>query len=151
MRISETIDYHIRGALFAMRRMYNIMAAELGTTQGVAYVLINVPHHGIAATSIAPMMGMSATSLTRLLKTMEQDGLIYRKKSTGDRRVVMVFLTEKGQQLRRKVRQVVIDFNKKLFAGLDPRDTEAFIRVCQLIRTEAGRLAEGYEVEDEEL
>ncbi len=59
------------------------------------------------------MMGMSATSLTRLLKTMEQDGLIYRKKSTGDRRVVMVFLTEKGQQLRRKVRQVVIDFNKK--------------------------------------
>lgn len=141
MRISETLDYHIRGALFAMRRMYNIMAAELGTTQGVAYVLINVPHNGIAATSIAPMMGMSTTSLTRLLKTMEEDGLIYRRKSQDDRRVVMVLLTEKGQQLRRKVRQVVIDFNKKIFENLSDEEAATFIRVCQHIRLQASGLA----------
>ncbi|HMM12140.1 MAG TPA: MarR family transcriptional regulator [Bacteroidales bacterium] len=143
MRISETIDYHIRGALFAMRRMYNFMAADLGTTQGVAYVLINVPHNGIAATSIAPMMGMSATSLTRLLKTMEEDGLIYRRKSQDDRRVVMVLLTEKGQHMRRKARQVVIDFNKMLFEKLNNEDAAAFIRVCQLIRLEANGLING--------
>lgn len=150
MRISETIDYHIRGALFAMRRMYNIMASELGTTQGVAYVLINVPHGGRAATSIAPMMGMGATSLTRLLKTMEEDGLIYRKKSQDDRRVVMIFLTDKGQHLRRKARQVVIDFNKKLFEKLDPAEAAAFIKVCQIIRQEATAQAEGKSAQDED-
>lgn len=143
MKISESIDYHIRGALFAMRRMYNILAADLGITQGVAYVLINVPHAGITATSIAPMMGMSATSLTRLLRNMELDGLIYRMKSKDDRRVVMIFLTEKGLQLRRKARQVVIDFNKKLFEKIDANDTAAFIRVCQIIRSEATAMVEG--------
>jgi DNA-binding MarR family transcriptional regulator len=150
MRISETIDYHIRGALFAMRRMYNIKAAGLGTTQGVAYVLINVPHNGIAATSIAPMMGMSSTSLTRLLKTMEDEGLIYRKKSQNDRRVVRVTLTEKGQQLRRKVRQVVIDFNNKLFENLTDEEAATFIRVCQHIRNEANSLSDGHFADDAE-
>ena len=129
MKIQETVDYQIRGTLFAMRRMYNLLAAELGTTQGVAYVLINVPRSGVAATRIAPMMGMGTTSLSRLLKTMEDDGLIYRVKDEVDRR-------EKEITLRNKVRQVVIDFNKRVFPQLSEEDIQSFVKVCSVIRLE---------------
>lgn len=136
MKIQETVDYQIRGTLFAMRRMYNLLAAELGTTQGVAYVLINVPRSGVAATRIAPMMGMGTTSLSRLLKTMEDDGLIYRMKDEVDRRVVYIHLTDKGITLRKKVRQVVIDFNKRIFPKLSEEDIQSFVKVCSAIRLE---------------
>jgi MarR family transcriptional regulator, organic hydroperoxide resistance regulator len=136
MKIQETVDFQIRSTLFAMRRMYNLLASENGTTQGVAYVLINVPKEGVAATQIAPMMGMGATSLSRLLKTMEEDGLIYRHKDETDKRVVYIRLTEIGVKLRKKVKQVVIDFNKSVMPQLTEDDINSFIKVCSLIRTE---------------
>ncbi len=136
MKIQESVDYHIRGTLFAMRRMYNLLAAEIGTTQGVAYVLISVPKEGVPATRIAPMMGMGVTSLSRLLKTMEDDGLIYREKNDTDKRGVNIHLTDKGVSTRKKVRQVVIDFNKKVQPLITDEEMQSFIKVCDVIKQE---------------
>lgn len=137
MKIQETIDYHIRGTLFAMRRMYNLLAADIGITQGVGYVLINVPKEGVAATRIAPMMGMGITSLSRLLKTMEDNGLIYRVKDKKDRRVVFIHLTEEGNQLRKKARQVVLDFHNNLTSLLTEEEIKIFTKACKVIKKEA--------------
>lgn len=134
MNIQETVDYHLRSTLFAIRRMYNILAIENGITQGIGYALINISKEGVPATKIAPMMGMSTSSLSRLLKNMEDDGLIYRKANEDDRRVVKIFLTPLGSELRAKVRKVVIDFNSKLSEIIEQADMEAFIRVNELIR-----------------
>ncbi len=134
MNIQETVDYHLRSTLFATRRMYNILALNNGITQGIGYALINISKEGVPATKIAPIMGMSTSSLSRLLKNMEDDGLIYRKSNDGDRRVVKIFLTPMGLELRAKVRKVVIDFNSKLNEIVDKADMEAFVRVNEIIR-----------------
>ncbi|MCK9450209.1 MAG: MarR family transcriptional regulator [Bacteroidales bacterium] len=134
MNIQETVDFHLRSTLFATRRMYNLLAAENGITQGIGYVLINVGKEGVPATKIAPMMGMGTSSLSRLLKTMEDDGLIFRESNEEDRRVVKIFLTPRGVELRSRVRKVVVEFNKKLSEKIDPADMEAFVRVNETIR-----------------
>lgn len=136
MKIQETVDFQIRSTLFAMRRMYTVLAAEVGLTQGVGYVLINVPKEGVAATRIAPMMGMGPTSLSRLLKNMETDGLIYRKADEKDRRVVFIHLTENGMALRKKARQVVLDFNNKLFSQISEAEMQTFVSVSERIRSQ---------------
>ena len=134
MNIQETVDFHLRSTLFAIRRMYNVLASENGITQGIGYVLINIGREGVPATKIAPMMGMGVSSLTRLLKNMENDGLIFRKPSEEDRRVVNVFLTPRGIELRKEVKNAVIDFNNKLSEKINPTDMETFTRVSQIIR-----------------
>ena len=134
MNIQETVDFHLRSTLFAIRRMYNLLAAENGITQGIGYVLVNVGREGVPATKIAPMMGMSTSSLSRLLKNMEDDGLIYRRSDDNDRRVAKVFLTPRGVELRAKVREVVLDFNNKLFEKIDQADMSTFMRVNEVIR-----------------
>jgi DNA-binding MarR family transcriptional regulator len=134
MNIEETVDYHIRATLFKMMRMYNLYAAENGITQGIGYVLILIPKEGIPATKIAPLMGMVAASLTRLLKTMETDGLIYRQPDKQDRRVVRIFLTEKGLWLQEKAKSVVLNFNEKLFKKINKKEMEVFARVTSVIR-----------------
>ena len=100
MNIQETVDYHLRSTLFSTRRLYNILALDNGITQGIGYALINISKEGVPATKIAPIMGMSTSSLSRLLKNMEDDGLIYRKANEEDRRVVKIFLTPMGLELR---------------------------------------------------
>ena len=134
MNIEETVDFHLRSTLFAMRRMYNLLATKNGITQGIGYALINIGKEGIPATKIAPIMGMTSSSLSRLLKEMETDGLIYRKNDKQDKRIVRIFLTDEGLSLREKVKEVVINFNKNLFQKVNPEELAGFIKVNNAIK-----------------
>lgn len=134
MDINETVDFHLRSTLFAMRRMYNLLATANGITQGIGYALVNIGKEGIPATKIAPLMGMTSSSLSRLLKTMENDGLIYRKPDKEDKRVVRIFLTKEGQSLKEKIENIVLAFNYELFEKISPEELSAFARVTQLIK-----------------
>lgn len=134
MNIDQTVDYHLRSTLFAMRRMYNLLATEKGITQGIGYALVNIGKEGIPATKIAPLMGMTSSSLSRLLKTMESDGLIYRQTDKEDRRIVRIFLTPEGLALKAKIKNVVLAFNHELFKKISPEEMAIFSRVSNIIK-----------------
>lgn len=134
MNIQDTVDFHLRSTLFATKRMYNVLAAENGITQGIGYVLINIGKEGIPATKIAPIMGMTSSSLSRLLKSMEDDGYIYRKHDNKDKRVVKVFVTEKGLKQREMVKKAVVEFNERVMAKITPEEMQTFEKVNALIR-----------------
>lgn len=134
MNTQETVDFHLRSTLFSMMRMYNMLAAQHGITQGVGYVLLIIDKEGTPATKVAPLMGMSSSSLSRLLKNMEDNGIIYKKTSYNDKRVVKVFLTEKGVSLRRQVKKVVVEFNKQLEEKLSREELNAFAKVTDVIK-----------------
>ncbi|MAE08273.1 MAG: MarR family transcriptional regulator [Bacteroidetes bacterium] len=134
MIVEDTVDFHLRSTLFAMRRMYNLIALENGITQGIGYALINIGEEGIPATKIAPLMGMTSSSLSRMLKTMQDEGMIYRQPDKDDKRIVRIFLTVEGEILRDRVEQVVLNFNNELFKKLDIEDLRAFERVNNIIK-----------------
>jgi DNA-binding MarR family transcriptional regulator len=134
MNIQETVDFQLRSTLFAMRRMYNLLAAENGITQGIGYALVNIGKDGIPSTKIAPMMGMTASSLSRLLKKMEDDGLVYKGEDKIDKRVTLIFLTKKGIEIKKQVEEVVLDFNHRLMKKLNKKDLTGFVKVNEIIR-----------------
>lgn len=134
MNTQDTVDFHLRSALFSMMRMYNLLASQNGITQGVGYVLLIIEKSGTPATKVAPLMGMSSSSLSRLLKNMEDNGLIYKESKSADKRVVKVFLTEKGVELRREVKRVVLDFNNKICKKINKTDFEIFAKVATAIK-----------------
>lgn len=137
MIVEETVDYHLRSTLFTMRRMYNLMAQDIGITQGIGYALINITEEGIPATKIAPLMGMTSSSLSRMLKNMEDDGYIFRKADKIDKRIVRIFLTDNGKQLKKKIEEVVLEFNQKLFKKLKIEDLQKFELVNNVIKDQA--------------
>ena len=134
MIVEDTVDFHLRSTLFAMRRMYNLIALENGITQGIGYALINIGEEGIPATKIAPLMGMTSSSFSRMLKTMQDEGMIYRQPDKDDKRIVRIFLTVEGEILRDRVEQVVLNFNNELFKKLDIEALRAFERVNNIIK-----------------
>lgn len=113
MRREETVDYNIKAAWHAIARMYNQQAAKYDITTSMGFVLLNISsEEGIPATKIAPLMGLEARSLTRLLKSMEEKGLIYREADVSDKRLVKIFLTKEGRKKKEKSREVVLKFNE---------------------------------------
>lgn len=145
MNIQKTVDYHLTSTVFAMRRMYNLVALQNGITQGIGYALTYIGKEGIPATKIAPMMGMTSSSLSRLLKNMEDSGIIFRKPDMEDKRVVRIFLTEKGVRLKEKVKHEVFRFNKILFEKISTEDLEAFIRVNNIIKEQVRNEVAGFQ------
>jgi len=134
MKLKDTVDFHIKSTWHAMSRMYNNIANKHELSQTIAYVLINVEKEGTPATKIAPLMGMEPTSLSRLLKNMEKNGLIYRKGDAEDKRIVRIFLTEEGVEKRKLAKQTVLAFNEKLMQKLDHKDLEYVVKVFDIIK-----------------
>ena len=137
MDTQMTVDFLLRSSLFSMMRMYNLLAAQHGITQGVGNVLLIVEKGGTPATKVAPLMGMSSSSLSRLLKNMEDNHLIYKESNEEDKRVVKVFLTQKGVELRREVKKVVVGFNERVSNKVTAEEMEVFSKVTQIIKEQA--------------
>jgi MarR family transcriptional regulator, organic hydroperoxide resistance regulator len=134
MRREETVDHHIRMAWHAIARMYNQQAVQYDATMSMGFVLLNInSEEGIPATKIAPLMGLEARSLTRLLKTMEEKGLVYRQGDKVDKRSVRIMLTREGKLKREKAREKVLRFNEVVRSSISNEDLQVFFEVIQHI------------------
>lgn len=134
MKAQDTIGYQVKSTWQAIVKMYNRLTNEYDFSQAEGYVLISIKRGGIPVTKIAPLMGIEPTSLSRLLKTMEDKGLIYREKDETDRRVVKLFLTKKGLELKKKSRNMVLDYNQSIYDEIGTEEMERFLTTMAKIR-----------------
>jgi DNA-binding MarR family transcriptional regulator len=135
MKREETVDYHIKSAWHAISRMYNQQAAEEGFTTAIGFVLINInSKEGTPATKIAPLIGLETRSLTRMLKTMEEKGLIYKKADPLDKRSVRIFLTDEGKEKKEKSINTIRNFNEQVREVVSEKELNAFFEVFEKIQ-----------------
>jgi DNA-binding MarR family transcriptional regulator len=142
MKPEETIDFHIRWAWAKIAKAYNAEAMKSDGSMAIGYVLLNIDKEGTPSTKLGPKMGMEPTSLTRLLKSMEELDLISRQNDKIDKRIVRVFLTSKGKAKREISKDVVLRFNEFIRANIDPKKLEVFFEVM----TEMNQLLENNNV-----
>jgi DNA-binding MarR family transcriptional regulator len=114
--------------------MYNQYGAPFDVTASTGFVLLNIDVElGTPATKIAPLMGLEARSLTRMLKTMEEKKWIYREQDPNDGRSVRIFLTDLGKEKREFSRKAVKEFNTKLRELVPEQDIRTFIEVTRSV------------------
>jgi DNA-binding MarR family transcriptional regulator len=132
LKPEETIDFNIKAAWHAIARMYNQQAVKYGGTMSVGFALLNIhSDEGTPATKIGPLMGLETKSLTRLLKSMEEKGLIYREPDKSDKRSVRVYLTKAGKKNRDKARETVLRFNEAIRQQIPGPKLNTFFEVVQ--------------------
>lgn len=134
MKKQESVDYHIKVCWHAISRMYNQQAVKYDITTSIGFVLLNIdPAEGTPATKIAPLMGLEARSLTRILKTMEENGLIYKEQDPNDGRSVRIFLTSLGSQKKEVSRETVKAFNRAVREMVPELKLKTFFEVITQI------------------
>ena len=129
-----TIDYALRATWQAVARMYNEEAKHFGTTMAVGFTLLSIdPKTGTPSTALGPKMGMEATSLSRILKSMEEKGLIERRPNPQDGRGVLIYLTDFGLEKRNDSKDVVLRFNDDVKSELTKDQMEGFFTVIETV------------------
>ena len=130
----KTIDYILRATWQAVARMYNEEAAKYGATMSTGFALLSIDREkGTPSTALGPKMGMEATSLTRTLKSMEERGLITRKKNPRDGRGVLIHLTDEGQDKRELSKTTVLRFNETIKKHVSEEKLQNFMEVSEII------------------
>ncbi len=129
----KTIDYVLRATWQAVARMYNEEASKYGGTMATGFVLLNIDKEGTPSTNLGPRMGMEATSLTRTLKSMEEKGLIERRKNPNDGRGVLIYLTEFGKEKRELSKKTVLEFNEIIRQNISEEKLGHFMETSEII------------------
>ena len=100
----------------------------------IGFALLSIDREdGTPSTAISQRMGMEPTSLTRTLKTLEEKGLIIRRKNPDDGRGVLVYLTELGKEKRELSKTTVLKFNEVIKQNLSEEKLQHFMEVADTI------------------
>lgn len=136
----KTIDAALRSTWNSVSKMYNREASKFNSTMATGFALLNIEAKGTPSSSLGPKLGMESTSLSRLLKSMEEKKLIYRMPNPEDGRSVLIFLTKFGKEKRDDSRYVVLNFNKIIEKKLSDVQLKHFYEVTDCVMKEVKSL-----------
>ncbi|MBF5026440.1 MarR family winged helix-turn-helix transcriptional regulator [Planobacterium oryzisoli] len=137
----ENIDLIVKSTWLAVSKMYSEMASEYDSTAVQALTLLKIdPKEGTRSTNLGPKMAIEPTSLTRIIKLLEDNGFIYKEKTTQDKREVIIKLTDKGLRHRDISKDVVVNFNKIVCEKVSTEHLEIFKNVMEVILKTAHEL-----------
>jgi len=131
----DLVEYSLRTSWQSIKKMYNEEAKKYGGTHSIGFALLSIhPKKGTSSTSIGPIMGLEANSLSRLLKTMEINKLIIRKPNPNDGRGIIILLTKEGLKKRDITKNKVIKFNRLIENSISKKDLTVFLKTTNKIK-----------------
>ncbi|MHA2294123.1 MAG: MarR family winged helix-turn-helix transcriptional regulator [Candidatus Hodarchaeales archaeon] len=123
--------HQLGGRIFA-KKLKQYQLTEINPAQGrILFPLWQKDEISIHELSKATLLGKS--TLTTMLKRLEEEGHIKRIPSEKDRRKTLIKLTEKNQKLQEKYVQVSSEMNDLFYHGLTEQEKDEFDRYLERI------------------
>ncbi|KAA8727911.1 MarR family transcriptional regulator [Ewingella americana] len=99
-RLAEQLCYSIYSTSIAIKRLYKPLLDAMGVTYP-QYLVLNVlwEQGKQSIGGIGDTLALETSTLTPLLKRLENEGFIERVRNPQDERQVMISITDKGKQL----------------------------------------------------
>ena len=139
----KMVIYNVRKSWLIIAKLYNEMTAKFGGTISMAFVLLALyEEEGVPVTKIAPRIGMEPNSLSRILKELENKGVLERRKNHSDSRIVNIVLTEQGKKLRKYALKSVFNLEKNVKEDISENDLIGFFNVLEKIPSAINKIQE---------
>jgi MarR family transcriptional regulator for hemolysin len=118
------IGRQLAGTAKTVSRAFDDALAEAGGSVPVWLVLISLKSQRLRnQRELAAAVGIREATLTHHLNSMDEQGLITRRRDPSNRRVHLVELTDAGEAAFDRLRGAATDFDRRLRAGLSDEDT----------------------------
>ena len=105
----------------AIFRQYS---SRLSLTAPQAFHLLSIPVDGISMSGLANKLGLDTSTLTRNIQKLEKLDLVRRKQDRNDKRILVVYLTDKGRNRVEKIEASLLDLNFSMMKYIDLDDQE---------------------------
>lgn len=85
--------------------------------------------NGIFVSHIAKHLKVTPSAVSRMLRGLEERGLIERKVDKDDRRNTYVLLTEKGDEIRQRIEDQMNEFSRDVIASMGQEESEQLLKL----------------------
>jgi DNA-binding MarR family transcriptional regulator len=106
----------------------------LTTEQYGVLVTIKYLQNPVRITDVAQWMGRSTNSTSMIVDRMVKAGLVKRMRSKGDRRVVRVVNTSKGENSLKAATLAGWDFIQKIMSSLSHNDRRTLVKLLETLK-----------------
>jgi len=132
-RIEREYGFTYRTILFA-RRYRALLDEQLrpmgyGTARMEALSTIDRAHEPSAQIAIAKRIGIEGPTLTRMLDTLEAEGLVVRRADPNDRRTKLIELTPDGKRALAEITEVAHAFRASVLKDLSDAELDMVNKV----------------------
>ncbi|WP_440108662.1 MarR family winged helix-turn-helix transcriptional regulator [Paenibacillus sp. QZ-Y1] len=125
--MTDAVDCDIRQSLdrisSQMRRNYSESLRELNLYVGQDNLLYRLwLGDGVTQMQLCEHLKCEPPTVTNMVKSLEQNGFIYRKRDVQDARIMRIFLTDKGKALEKPVEIKWREQQEKLLQSISTED-----------------------------
>jgi DNA-binding MarR family transcriptional regulator len=122
--------------LYQTEQHRRAQSADLLSRHGLSFAkwvaMISLRRFGdLSMTRLAKLAATDRTTLTRSVDSLIADGLVGRRASPSDRRIVVVCLTEAGRALLDRIRQEIRPLNRQICDNLTTEEQATMTRYLQ--------------------
>lgn len=108
-----------------------------------SYVLAICNNPGISQEALTRHMCINKSNVARHLAHLEKHGYVRRESSEADRRVMLVYPTQKMLNILPEVRRITLDWNRYLAADLTEAEFEQFQSILERLVDRATAYLDG--------
>lgn len=112
----------------AQFRTERAVSDELGACHWAFIFAVN-RNPGMTQEELARELCLNKSTVARSLTHLEEHGFVERRGDSQDKRVLLVYLTEKAVQILPKLRSVTKEWNGLISGGIKDSDMEIFFSV----------------------
>jgi DNA-binding MarR family transcriptional regulator len=127
-----------------MYRNERLKGTDLGTAHHT-YLFTICRNPGISQEKLARMIYINKSNVTRNLAVLEKNGYIERRPSEQDKRVMLVYPTQKAQDTLPRLREIMRDWNDIVAADLTEEELEQLRAILSRIAERATGYADEIE------
>lgn len=125
---TERLGFLLHDAARLLRKRFEARASGYGLSAAQWRLLVRlVKDEGVAQARLAELLEIEPISVSRLLDRMGEGGWIERRQDANDRRVRMIFPTDKSRAAFAEVKSMAGEVYEDALAGLSPEARKATI------------------------
>lgn len=134
LHLDRQVCFPLYAATNLLQRLYRPLLQPLGLTYSQYLVMLLLWEHGSATVgTLRDCLCLDAGTITPLLKRMERDGLITRRRDGGDERRVIIAPTPHAVMLKNKAKRIPATLAARI--GMETDDAERLQRMAvELVR-----------------
>ena len=135
----ESLTERFDTALYIMMQNLGpqlIHRAQLGLTPGQVFMLHFIrKERQCRVSTLAEKVEVNPSAITVMLDRLEHRGFVRRTRDTGDRRVVLIQITDDGEESLNKVLHVRSQIMQHCLMQLRPDELDSFVQTLEKLAT----------------
>ena len=132
----DKLGFLIHDSARLLRKRFEAKGSGYGLSAAQWRLMVRlVKEEGVAQARLAELLEIEPISVSRLLDRMEEGGWIERRQDASDRRVRMIFPTDKSRETFAAIKGVAGDVYDAALEGLSDEEKRILVKALETIVT----------------